>query len=89
MLKMVQAKAISDEQIVLAVQSLVIEKRLTTREYITALFPNVPPKVTSAKLRQAALKGKLIGCTSDKCARKLRCHPACGRLGEYKVADNA
>lgn len=64
--KVFQAKCITDEQIVKAVQSTHPQSH---RSAIIALFPNVPPKVVAAKVRQAALKGVIVGCASDTCAR--------------------
>lgn len=72
--KLVQAKCISDEQIVLAVHNLGED---ATRANICDMFPNVPRKVVAAKIRQATLKGKLYGCESDICARVGRCRFQC------------
>lgn len=74
MLKVHQAKCITDDQIVLAVANLGED---ATRSAICDLFPNVPRKVVASKIRQATLKGKLYGCSSDICARVGRCRFEC------------
>lgn len=72
--KLIQAKHLTDDQMVLAVTNLGEE---ATRVAICALFPNVPAKVTASKIRQMVLKGKLYGCSSDICARAGRCRFEC------------
>jgi hypothetical protein len=88
MQKEFQAKVISDEQIVLAVDKVVkLFEAGAKRDAVCSLFPSVPKKVVAAKLRQATLKGKLTGCASDVCARELACRPGC--VEGFRVAAEA
>lgn len=78
--KQFQAKSIADEEIVKAVQDTHPQSH---RQAIIAMFPNLPAKIVTAKLRQATLKKFLIGCASDSCARD-----GAGGCGEpYRVAE--
>lgn len=66
-----QAKSIPDEELVKAIeiiQSLNVEGG-TNRHNIIAHFAHLPAKIVTAKLRQGALKGIIVGCSSDTCAR--------------------
>lgn len=82
MRKEFQAKSIADEEIVKAVQETHPQSH---RQAIIALFPNVPAKCVTAKLRQAVLKKLLIGCASDSCAR----HGKNGCGEPYRIAELA
>lgn len=71
MKKALQAKHILDSAIIeaiTAIQHLGIEGG-ANRMNIIAAFPAMPAKVTTAKLRQATLKGIIVGCSDDVCAR--------------------
>lgn len=65
--KGLQAKNITDIAIIDAVQTTAPHSH---RQAIIAHFPELPAKIVTAKLRQAALKKILIGCADDSCARK-------------------
>lgn len=86
--KQFQSKQISDDEIVTAVRSLKGSGVFgAMRPGVAALFPAIPSKVVYAKLRQATLKGKLHGCSSDSCARSGMCLLTCV-LG-YAVVEEA
>lgn len=78
--KMFQAKSIPDEAIVKAVQDA---HPNSNRQAVIAAFPELPSKIVTAKLRQATLKGLLIGCASDSCARQ----GTAGCAEAYRVAE--
>lgn len=80
MKKDIQAKHIDDSRIVQAVSDAHPHSH---RQAIIALFPDVPSKIVTAKLRQATLKKLLIGCASDSCARR----GANGCYEVYRVAE--
>ena len=76
--KQFQSKMISDDQIVLAIKSLLRYcPGGVPGAAVAPLFPNVPSKVIAAKLRQSVLKGLLAGCSSDSCARRGTCLLGC------------
>lgn len=78
--KLFQAKLITDQQIVKAVQDT---HPGSNRQAIIELFPEIPVKVVTSKLRQAVLKKIIIGCASDVCARAGK--NGCGE--SYRVAE--
>lgn len=74
MRKEFQAKQITDSAIVDAIESIQLRNLEggANRSNIIAAFPHMPAKVTAAKIRQATLKGVIIGCSDDICAREGR-----------------
>lgn len=76
MTKAIQAKHISDDQMLAVVRDLYKPGYIGTVLWdIQAAFPDMPPKVVRAKLGQMVRKGVLDGC-------------ACGCRGDFLPLDN-